>query len=271
MLRPDIVKIDMGIVQRRPDAATAELMNALNAYAERSGAVLLAEGIENQAHLAAAQALGASLGQGWLFGRPAATPEAHHITAPLALPPPVTNDPGRSPFDCLPADARLRRSTKALLIEVSTHLERQAAQIGTTALVLSAFQRDRYFSGATRNRYRVLAETVGFVAAFGQDLPLCPVRGVRGSNLSPADPLCDEWDVDVLSPHFACALLARDVASLPGPPAQTPGERDRQFDFVLTYDRDTVTAAAAAMMSRVLPRSNTYGTPRHDSHGGNTQ
>ena len=34
------------------------------------GAVILAEGIETPAHLAAARSIGATLGQGWHFGHP---------------------------------------------------------------------------------------------------------------------------------------------------------------------------------------------------------
>src|SRR3712207_7120838 len=67
LLRPDVVKLDLRLVQDEPGPAIAEIMNAVNAYAERSGARVLAEGIENDHHLRMAKALGATLGQGWLF------------------------------------------------------------------------------------------------------------------------------------------------------------------------------------------------------------
>src|SRR5205085_1452138 len=73
LLRPDIVKLDLSLVQQRPGPAVAGIMNAVNAYAERTGALVLAEGIENEQHLDIAKALGARLGQGYLFGRPAPT------------------------------------------------------------------------------------------------------------------------------------------------------------------------------------------------------
>ena len=56
-----------------------------------------------------------------------------------------------------------------------------------------------------------------------------------------------EWDVVVLSPHFSAALLARDLGD-DGP------DLDRTFEYALTYDRDTVVRAAAALLSRVAPR-----------------
>ncbi len=39
LLRPDVVKLDLRLVQERPGAAVAEIMNAVNAYAERTGAL----------------------------------------------------------------------------------------------------------------------------------------------------------------------------------------------------------------------------------------
>lgn len=247
LVNPDIVKIDMSVIQGPPDAATAVLMNALNAYAERTGAVLLAEGIETQDHLAVALALGARLGQGWMFGRPTPQPDAARIHGALMPTRMATTELVGSPFDCVPAGVEVRVSTKALLIEVSKHLERQATEIGSTAVVLSSFQRDRYFTGSTRDRYRGLAARVGFVAVFGEGMANTPVPGVRGGDLSSDDPLSLEWDIVVLSPHFAAALLARDLVD------EQPGsaERERRFEFVLTYDRQTVTAAARSMMARV--------------------
>src|SRR3954451_21962486 len=86
LLRPDVVKLDLRLVQERPGPEIAEIMNAVNAYAERSGALVLAEGIETEQHLAMARALGATLGQGWLFGRPGAGPVADRPVAALTLP-----------------------------------------------------------------------------------------------------------------------------------------------------------------------------------------
>jgi len=81
------------------------------------------------------------------------------------------------------------------------------------------------------------------VAAFGTDMPADVVPGVRGAHLDASDDLCAEWDIVVLSPHFAAALIAREVDGAPGD--------DRCFEFVLTYDRTAVVAAAASLMARV--------------------
>ena len=248
LLRPDVVKLDLRLVQDRPGPAVAEIMNAVNDHAEHTGALVLAEGIETQAHLLMARALGARLGQGWMFGRPAAGPAKGYPVAELVLPRPTpTAGLDGSPFDCLPPGVALRRSPKALLIEVSKQLERQAMRLGETCVVAATFQEARHFTPSTVQRYRDLVARTGFVCALGEDLPVEPVPGVRGATLSPTDPVRGEWDVTVVSPHFSAALLARDLGD-------TGPDMERMFEYALTYERDTVVAATNALLSRVVPR-----------------
>ena len=250
LLRPDVVKLDLRLVQERPGPAVAQIMNAVNAYAQSTGASILAEGLEDEGHLMTARALGARLGQGWMFGRPAAPPPTPLAVGQLSLLDPVVAiaPEDTSPFAVLPVGTELRRSPKPLLIEVSKQLEREAMRLGDTCVVASTFQEARHFTPATRSRYRDLADRVGFVAAFGEDLPAVPVPGVRGATLAPEDPVRGEWDVVVLAPHFAVALLAKDLGD------QGP-DTERMFEYALTYDRDTVIAAAHSLLSRVVPRT----------------
>ncbi len=257
LLRPDVVKLDLRLVQDRPGPQIAEIMNAVNAYAERSGALILAEGIETPAHLRTARALGARLGQGWLLGRPGPGATPGLSAGELVLPSAPAADGDGSPFDCLPAGTALRRSPKDLLIELSKQLEREAMRIGRTCVVASTFQEAQHFTVATTQRYRDLAERTSFVCALGEGLPVEPVPGVRGAHLSPDDPVRGEWDVVVIGPHFAAALLARDLGDS-GPDLQ------RTFEYALTYDRDTVVRAAVALLGRVAPRLEVTGTGAAD-------
>lgn len=72
-----------------------------------------------------------------------------------------------------------------------------------------------------------------------------PARSVRGHALEPEDPMVDEWALAVLSPHIATALIAHEV------PRSSPGT-EREYDYLLTYDRDLVAEVAevADMMFR---------------------
>lgn len=246
LLRPDIVKLDLSLVQQRPSPAVAEIMSAVNAYAEASGARLVAEGIETAEHLVAARALGATLGQGWLFGRPARQLLVERPSTSLILPAsrPAGGLVPESPFACLRPSARLRRAPKRLLVEMSKHLEREAMRLGPACLVVSAFQDVRHLTPATRRRYEALADQVGLVCALGRGIGAQPLPGVRGADLPEGDAVGGEWDLVVLSPHFAGALLARDR----GDDVSDP---ERSFDYALTFDRETVVRAAHALLTRL--------------------
>ena len=251
LLRPDVVKLDLRLVHDHPGQQVAQIMHAVNAYAERSGATILAEGIETHRHLEMARALGATLGQGWLFGHP--TDHPNPAGPGPGLPPSTrSHQPGSrpvSPFGCLPADVPLRRAPKSLLIEVSKHLEREALRLGPTALVAATFKDAVNVTPATAASYSQLADRAGFVAILGRDLAPGQVPiGVRGVSLDHDDPVSAEWDVVVLDPHFAVALLARDLGD-------TGPDPDRTFEFALTYHRPTVEDAAHTLITRISDSS----------------
>ena len=75
-LRPSIIKIDLDIVHgiARDDAKQA-LVDAFVSFGRRIGARIVSEGIERRADLAVITGLGVPFGQGYLLGRPAATPQ----------------------------------------------------------------------------------------------------------------------------------------------------------------------------------------------------
>lgn len=114
-------------------------------------------------------------------------------------------------------------------------------------IVLATLQHHRYFSAGTRRRYVELAEFCPLVTVFGQDLPEHLGSAIRGVALRPDDPLCEEWTVVALGPQLAVALIARER-----PGGATSSEYDRQFEFVLTYERRVVTEAAHSLLARML-------------------
>jgi DICT domain-containing protein len=252
LLRPDVIKLDLRLVQDQPTTEVAEIVNAVNAQRERTGAIVLAEGIETEEHLATARALGATVGQGWLFGRPGPLePPAAPPARPLAVVAPAavdeSVDPAAvSPYEVVRAVRDVRRADKALLLAISLQLEAQAAALGETAVVVSAFQSAERFTPLTHRRYTLMAADTAFVGALGAGMAAEPAPGVRGAALAEGDPLAGEWSVAVLGPHFAAALVAVDLGD-DGP------DMSRRFDFALTYDRDLVIAAANALMRRIEP------------------
>nr|WP_281414665.1 EAL domain-containing protein [Plastoroseomonas arctica] len=70
-LRPDMIKLDIALVRAiDTDPARRALVSALMFFAEETGCLMVAEGIETQAELDILRKLGVHCGQGYLFSRP---------------------------------------------------------------------------------------------------------------------------------------------------------------------------------------------------------
>ncbi len=72
-IRPDFLKLSRGMVAGvDADPSRAAVLRATAAFASEVGARVVAEGVERVEELEALRAMEIELGQGWLFGRPAA-------------------------------------------------------------------------------------------------------------------------------------------------------------------------------------------------------
>ncbi len=226
------------------------MLSAVIAHHERVGGTILAEGIETEEHLEHARALGATLGQGFLFGRPG--PVAHRVrtTAARVSGPrvgPMGHDGAPAPFELLASRCPVRTTRKQTLMALTRHIESQADNATDPSMVVAAVQHAKYFEGNTRRRYVDLAVSAPLIVVFGRDLTPDLGSGIRGVPLAPGDPLCTDWIVLTLGSHTAAALVARER------PGQHPplSEDDRRFDMTITYDRSLVTAAARHLLDRV--------------------
>jgi hypothetical protein len=243
---PDVIKLDISLVQGWPSAEQARILTAVAAYAERSGATVLAEGIETQSHLEQARALGATLGQGWYFSRPGpldAYPAPIRPVPLLAVPAEQVD----TPFELLDP-TKVRKGTKGMLLALSRHIEQQGRTLQTPPVVLAAFQDSARFTKATASRYRVLAQRCPLVVALGAGMPSSPAPRVRGADLALGDGLRGEWTVVIVGAHYTGALIARDLGDK-GP------DLERRFEFVLTHDHQTVVSAARLLLGRIDPIS----------------
>ena len=245
-VQPDVVKLDMQMLRSPGDPHTARVTAAVAAYAEASGATILAEGIETEEHLAVARTMGATVGQGWLFGRPAPLPATALGTGPfLPFLAPLTRD-DRTPFGIVAGRRPVQIATKAQLMPMSRHIEALVGDAEEPPVLLSCFQEAKHFTPASARRYARLARHSPLVAALGTGLTDEPVPGVRGACLAEGDLLRGEWNVIVVGPHRAAALVARDLGDI-GP------DSERRFDFALTHDRALVLEAARSLLSRIAP------------------
>jgi EAL domain-containing protein (putative c-di-GMP-specific phosphodiesterase class I) len=246
-VHPDVVKLDMQLLRRPDDPQTARVVAAVSAYAESSGAIVLAEGIETAEQLLTARTMGATVGQGWHYGRPAPLPAAPPPATHLPLLTADRTDPGRrTPFTVVGERRPVVQTTKAALMALSQHLEALAGEGPEPPMLLACFQEARHFTPATKRRYARIAKHSPLVAALGVGLDREPVLGVRGADLDAADSLRGEWNVIVVGPHQAAALVARDLGD-------TGPEPDRRFDFAVTHDRALVVEAARSLLNWLAP------------------
>ncbi len=245
-LHPDVVKLDMSIVQEPLSDRTVEIASAVRSYAERKGAVILAEGIETEEHALRAMALGAQYGQGFLFGVPGSLPA--QVPAPK-FPIPIRQRPaeldGATPFDVVTTRIPASRAARDYLAYPLMHLFHQCRRAENGAVLLLRFP-----SEAEWSRHR---ETVDSLATRNA-LTVCFVAGLREKvnearyqvlDLVPGARLAHESAALVMTPHFAAGFVSRDV--------NNPGEATDLLDYVFTHDREVVIAAGRAFLEQLDP------------------
>jgi len=247
VIEPDVIKLDLALLHQHPDSHLVEIVNAVAAEAERRGTAILAEGIETEDQVRTAIGLGATLGQGLLFGAPGELSDPPESSRRIPIAGAV--HPGRppTPFQILSAKRETRPTTKGLLLALTRHLEEQAASLAESAVLISSFQHGGHFGPKTKRRYSLLAGRLALVGALAVDVGPSPAPGVRGGRVTDDDPLQLEWCTALISPHFAGALAALDLAD-PGP------DHERGFELAVTYDRNLVVECVRALLSRVEPR-----------------
>jgi diguanylate cyclase (GGDEF)-like protein len=84
-LRPEIIKLDLSLVQGHEAPYHRAVIHAITSWAEEVGALVCAEGIETPHQRVELAALGVHLGQGYLFGRPEKPRLGHESTSVGAL------------------------------------------------------------------------------------------------------------------------------------------------------------------------------------------
>ena len=256
VLQPDVVKLDLALVQALPDATAAATLQAVQAYAEQSGAAVVAEGIETAEQARYARALGARYGQGFWFARPSVLREAlrrpvrpsrlstgRRHTVPTADPAPGPAE--RTPFDVVARRTGARPADPGLLAVLADRLAAQAAQLEVPPVVLVTTRPGRTLPLARAGCLRALSLRSPLVGLLGTDLGPEPVPDseVLSGSFPADDRLAREWAFVVVGAHLSAALVAQ-WDSPDGEPARA----------ALTYDRALVGEAARPLLRRLEPR-----------------
>ncbi|MFB2586846.1 sensor domain-containing phosphodiesterase [Herbiconiux liukaitaii] len=245
LIDPDVVKLDLRLIQDRPDADIARIMSALNTHTSNADVVVVAEGVETAKHLVTAQAHGATHGQGWHFSAPIAEVSDGRDLPGITVRPRrrVTPSSATTPFEVVAQHIPPKSSDRALLVQMSIFLEARARASGDSAVVLSTFQHaSNVTPGATR-RYLDLAEHCALVMVHVDGpTPMFDGSAVQVSRIPSDDPLLTEWDIVVLTADFAAVLVARET--------DASRHAEGVYDFSLSHDRGLAVEAARHLILR---------------------
>jgi EAL domain-containing protein (putative c-di-GMP-specific phosphodiesterase class I) len=241
LLDPDVVKLDAHLVRDPQALATRETAAGVNDYAARTGAIVLAEGIETAEDLATARDLGARWGQGWLFGRPGPLAAIANLsasrTAQLRAPHPETYLLTGTPFTAVasrePSHAGDERTVGALIDSLLSDVEAASAR----CVVVGAYP-DRKTGQEWLRRLAAVADAAAFVGIVGPYLGYpadSPVRVVTSEATGAGR---DEAVLAFVGSHGSAAVCLR------------PGARG-DIEYTLTRQDELAYAVERMVMSRM--------------------
>jgi EAL domain-containing protein (putative c-di-GMP-specific phosphodiesterase class I) len=242
LLEPDVIKLDRTLVQHPHSPHAKVVLAAVAQQAERTGAVILAEGIETPENLAEARAMGATLGQGWLLGCPGPLPKGTG-----AVPPPlpmlrVDEADTSAPFAIAREHVSPVRVDEPTLASAVRRVEEVAERADQPSVLFVTLPGTQAFDAPTQARYVALAARRVLAAVYAAGMPTDPGPNLRGCPLDPDDPLAGEAGVLVISAQVSAAAFAVEV----------PGAGPRHFDMIETRNPDLIIAAARPLVRRLI-------------------
>ncbi len=247
LINPSVVALHSAVMDQHDPDTLAELVRVLHAHVERTGAVVLAEGVRDEDDLARAQALGARLATGPLFGYADPHPGApelpredvlvdHHTRNLAVQGTPYTISKGLK-RDPLVMDLDLMRASLRDLLA-------RAEDTGESIITIGVFGEEETLPPGIVDRFRRLRDRIGFTAVFSGAWESSPVEGVRSGALDASDPLREEYGVIVVGPDWSGMVSAARRVDL-GPDGRT------EYDVYVTTERYTVVDAARAVLTRI--------------------
>jgi EAL domain-containing protein (putative c-di-GMP-specific phosphodiesterase class I) len=234
LIGPNVIKVDRSVVQAPPEPKMARIFTAVHEEAERTGAVVLAEGIETIEHRHYALAQGAQIGQGMLLGQPGPLPSPSRRSferaalrrfAPMSV---------ASPFDVL-AGRFDGVGGEDLLLDLTRDLAAYA-ETSMPSMYVALVPAGRLLVEEEFQRLARMGEAGSFVALLGPDLAVEPGGGVRASDGRQHPLPRDEWAAIAVGPGLSAAVLARRMPD------------SHEWAYGVTHDPPRVIAAARSLV-----------------------
>jgi EAL domain-containing protein (putative c-di-GMP-specific phosphodiesterase class I) len=238
LISPHVIKLDLRIVQSGLNADTTGVLDLAYEEAERTAALILAEGVETASQAELARSIGAHLGQGYHYGRPAdlshnRPPAVTSVRLPEHAMPNLA-----TPFDALEGQ-RTSRAGSDVLMALTEQVQTGGAELRGPSVLMCHLPHPALLTPEQHVRLAAIGQRGVFTAVFGPGIPADPGHGIRGVGSSQSD-LYGQWAVIALGPSVAAALLAKAA-----------NEEETEYDFALTHDRQRVIAAAHSLFRRI--------------------
>lgn len=246
ILAPDVIKLDRTVTQQRGTSwARTWVVNAVQVEAQVTGAAVLCEGIETAEDLQTARGLGATLGQGWLFGRPGPLPTTIDLSTtavPRVAPYPKF---ASSPFEVLHNRVTTHRMNELTMSNISAVLEDMAQHTAAAHLLFVLLPSGMRLSDETRFIYTHIAERGVDVLLLCANPPPFPGGLVKTLALAETDRLLHEHAIILVGNYITAALIARRSDVPDSISVET------LYDAALTYDRRVVIEALHTLLRRL--------------------
>ncbi len=178
-LEPDVIKLDLKVTQGGPSPDAMLVLDYAYEEAERTGATILAEGVETERHHEVVRELGAPLAQGWLYGKPTDPPlpggeSRSHL--PLGLR--VALDDVRTPFEVL-GRRTISHASAELIHALSQDIFMRAMHLLEPALAIVLVPSPDLLDEKARDLLSQLARRRVVAGALGEGVPGEPAPGLR--------------------------------------------------------------------------------------------
>ncbi|GAA4283870.1 hypothetical protein GCM10022261_14010 [Brevibacterium daeguense] len=249
LVNPSVVGLHEDVLKITDKQHLAELIRLLHAHTERTGAVIMVEGVSSEDDLELVRALGARFITGPLYGQSSREPEPvanpwedplrDHFTRNLAVqgtPFSIARGLKRDPL--IMDDELLRAELGSLL--------RRALTSGESTVAIGVFGEEQTLSDGALESFAALRDTAGFTALLSGGFEEPPIPGVRTGAVDASDPLRSQYSVMVIGPDWS-GMVAADRRSDPGPDGRI------QYDVFVTTERYTCVDAARGALTRVRP------------------
>lgn len=250
LINPSIVALHPDVLRIGDRAYLAQLTWLLQAHLERTSAVVLAQGAEDDRDVDLAEQMGVRLISGPFVGAGTENPEPLEMPAEDYLADHYTRNKQvqGTPHSISQALRRdpLITSEDLMLDEIRALLER-AVHAGPSAVVVTVHGEDEFLNSRVKDLVMQIAPNVGVMASVSGGFDEIHLPHIMSGPIDSSDPLRDEFAVVVVSSDWSAMITAHRLAR-PG----TEGRTD--YETYFTTDRYACVDAARAVLSRLAPR-----------------